>query len=250
MLYEVASHALREPVTRQADVSLLRERLTDTPPQVEQGATTTPQNNPDPHSYRLVLRFALINLLAFGLLGAAYFHGLVEQAIAADKTHLVSVIFVVFAVGLYLCAAKGWQTSRDLNNVRRFDRNVPSYATPLLDRSAESRNNLVAALRLKMSNRVAVVRHVASSLVVLGLIGTVVGFIIALSGVEPDQALDVKSIAPMVSNLIAGMSTALYTTLVGAVLNIWLMVNHQLLCGGTVNLITACVEYAENHGRT
>lgn len=207
------------------------------------------QRSPDPYRYLLVLRFTLTNVLAFALLGAAYVHGLVGQTLAADKTHLVGVIFAVFLAGLALCGAKVWRTSCELNRVRRFDRDVESCATPLLGRSAESRNNLVAALRLKLSNRIAVVRHIAGSLVVLGLIGTVVGFIIALSGVDAEQAADIKSIAPMVSTLIEGMSTALYTTLVGAVLNIWLMINHQLLAGGTVKLITACVEFAENHGR-
>ena len=42
-------------------------------------------------------------------------------------------------------------------------------------------------------------------------------------------------------------STALYTTLVGAVLNVWLMVNYHLLAGGTVKLITALVELGEEH---
>ena len=51
------------------------------------------------------------------------------------------------------------------------------------------------------------------------------------------------------STLIQGMSTALYTTLIGAVLNVWLMANHQLLAGGTVKLITALVEMAEIHAR-
>lgn len=248
MLCEVTDQARLKPLNHHADITVLRDRFEPVEPSVGRSPPATTQAPSDPHQYRLVLRFALYNLLAFGLLGAAYLHGLVEQAIAADKTHLVSVIFVVFAAGLCLCGVRVWQTSRDLNNVRRFDHDIRSYSTPLLNRSAESRSNLVAALRLKLSNRIAIVRQIANSLVVLGLIGTVVGFIIALSGVEAERALDVKSIAPMVSTLISGMSTALYTTLVGAVLNIWLMVNHQLLCGGTVKLITACVEFAEDHG--
>ena len=59
-----------------------------------------------------------------------------------------------------------------------------------------------------------------------------------------------KSIAPMVTTLIDGMSVALYTTLVGAVLNIWLMVNYRLLEGGTITLLTTIVELGERHVRT
>lgn len=56
----------------------------------------------------------------------------------------------------------------------------------------------------------------------LGLIGTVLGFIIALSGVDPEQAQNLDATKAMVATLIVGMSTALYTTLVGALANLWL----------------------------
>ena len=69
-----------------------------------------------------------------------------------------------------------------------------------------------------------------------------IGFIIALSGVHPDAAADVSSIGPIFSTLIRGMSIALYTTLVGSLLNIWLMVNVRLLEGGTIKLLIATVE--------
>ncbi len=68
---------------------------------------------------------------------------------------------------------------------------------------------IAGATRLQLSHRIAVVRHIANSLVLLGLIGTVVGFIIALSGVNPEKAVDFASVSPMVSTLIRGMSTAL-----------------------------------------
>ncbi len=98
-------------------------------------------------------------------------------------------------------------------------------------------------------SQIAVVRHIANSLVFLGLIGTVIGFIIALSGVEPNTVSDVKNVGPMVSTLIQGMSIALYTTLVGAILNIWLLVNYRILATGTVSLINAVVELGEKHAR-
>ena len=77
-----------------------------------------------------------------------------------------------------------------------------------------------------------------------------IGFIIALSGVHPDGAADVSAIGPMISTLIGGMSIALYTTLVGSLLHIWLMVNVRLLEGGTVKLLTATVELGERHARS
>ncbi|MBI08341.1 MAG: hypothetical protein CMM55_02360 [Rhodospirillaceae bacterium] len=100
-----------------------------------------------------------------------------------------------------------------------------------------------------MGTNVAVIRHLANGLVFLGLIGTVIGFIIALSGVDPDSATEIDSVAEMVATLINGMSVALYTTLVGAVLYVWLIINHRLLTSGVVSLIGAIIELGEARER-
>ena len=79
-------------------------------------------------------------------------------------------------------------------------------------------------------------------LVFLGLIGTVIGFIIALSGVDPAAATEVENVAAMISTLINGMSVAMYTTLIGSVLYIWLIINYRILVTGTVDLIATIME--------
>jgi biopolymer transport protein ExbB/TolQ len=217
------------------------------------GAEKAREHTQDAHRYLLVLRFALLNLVGFALLGVAYVQGLVKNVIDSDRTYLSVLIFLVFLGGFAICARKVWQTSRELNSLKERDPAVASPAmrhlAPLIGRNAESRSNLAGALRLRLFHRIAIVRNIANSLVLLGLIGTVLGFIIALSGVDPERVADIEAIAPMVSTLIRGMSTALYTTLVGAILNVWLMANHQLLATGTVKLITALVERAEDHAR-
>lgn len=206
-----------------------------------------------PYHYLLMLRFILINMIGFALLGAAYVQGLVGMVTEADKTYLSALIFLVFLGGLITCAQRVWQTSQDLNQIRAFDPLMPSrareYVALLRGCTGDTRGILASSLRLKLSQRISVVRQLAGSLVLLGLIGTVIGFIIALSGVQPEQASDIKAITPMVATLISGMSTALYTTLVGSVLNVWLMINYQLLTGGTVRLITALFEFGEEHAR-
>ena len=78
---------------------------------------------------------------------------------------------------------------------------------------------------------------------------TVIGFIIALSGVDPATASEVENVQAMVSTLITGMSVAMYTTLVGAVLYVWLNVNHRILVTGTVDLIDATIELGESRAR-
>ena len=55
----------------------------------------------DPRRHALLLRCALVNLVAIALLGAAYMQGYVDKILAADDTYLCTLIFAVFVVGLF-----------------------------------------------------------------------------------------------------------------------------------------------------
>lgn len=209
----------------------------------------------DGREYLLLLRFSLVNLVGFILLGAAWLQGWVDVAWNADTTFISHGIFALFVIGLAICGQKIWRTSVELNKAHRFDPFAPEpslalrYVSEVRGRSGDSRALAAASLKLKLTGRIGAVRFVANMLVLLGLIGTVVGFIMALSGVDPETSGDAAAITPMVSTLIVGMSVALYTTLIGSVLNIWLMVNYHILAGGTVNLLTTLVDLGERHGR-
>ncbi|MEE8548861.1 MAG: MotA/TolQ/ExbB proton channel family protein [Alphaproteobacteria bacterium] len=213
------------------------------------GPATPDKGLGEGYPHLLVLRFAVFNLSAFALLGAVYIQGWVNVVIEADVTGLSLAIFGVFLGGLGVCAGKIWKISRELDCVRNTESCSASWAATYLKevggRGSGSRGITADALRVKLANRIAVVRQVAASLVLLGLIGTVLGFVIALSGVNPETAGDVRAIAPMVTALISGMSVALYTTLVGAVLHLWLMVNYRFLAGGAVKLATSLVSLGE-----
>ncbi len=206
------------------------------------------------HRHLLVFQFAVVNLAAFALLGAAYLQGWIATIVKADGTGLSVAISMVFLAGLAICAGKVWRISRELDCVRNYDPCRRSWAANYLaevaGRGAGSRAITGSALRVKIANRIAAVRHVANSLVLLGLIGTVLGFVIALSGVDPETAGDVRAVAPMVTALIRGMSVALFTTLVGAVLNLWLTVNYHILSGGAVRLLTGLVSLGEANARS
>lgn len=208
----------------------------------------------DPRRHLLLLRCALVNLVAVSLFGAAWMQGYIDIILAADGTYLCTLIFLIFLSGLVLAIAKIARTSRELALVRQFNPLVPSLAARYLaqvhGRAGDGRAQATADLRLKAAHGIGMVRHIANNLVLVGLIGTVLGFIISLAGVDPNRAQDAGSISPMVATLIEGMSVALYTTLVGSVLHIWLMVNYHMLATGTVELVTAIAELGERHARS
>ena len=203
------------------------------------------------HDYRLLARFGLVNLAAFALLGAAYARGWIHTVVAADPANLCAAIVGVFVVGFFVCGWRICRLSRELSALHAPDPNPASRVARYLilthGRNPGSRAILASSLKLKLSGRVAFIRYVANTLVFLGLTGTVVGCIIALSGVTPDASVDASRIAPMIATLSHGLSAALLTTLVGAVLNIWLMANYYLLATGTTTLLSGLVERGENN---
>ena len=58
------------------------------------------------YRYLLIVRFALINTVAVGLMAGAYLQGWLDVVISAYLVELSVVIFLVFLYGLVLCGAK------------------------------------------------------------------------------------------------------------------------------------------------
>lgn len=199
--------------------------------------------------HRLLFRFAIVNMAAFALLAAAYFQGWVDEIVLSDTSYISPGIFIIFLGGLGIAAARVWRINAEMNGVESGHPEPGSWAAKYLEaikgHSEGSRSILGSTLRLTMASEIGPVRQVAGTLVLLGLIGTVIGFIISLAGVDPRMTGDASSIAPMVARLISGMSVALYTTLVGSILNVWLMANYHILNGGAVRLLTAIVDRGE-----
>ncbi len=198
------------------------------------------------YRYLLFVRFALVNTVATALLVAAYLQGWLDGVLTAYLMELSVVIFLVFLYGLVLCGVQIWRHSVELNDVKAGTPDPRSRAGRFMSQirgvNPQSLSIKADALRLKLTDRIVGVRHIANSLVFLGLIGTVIGFIIALSGVDPAAGTEVENVAAMISVLINGMSVALHTTLVGAVLYVWLIINYRILVTGTVDLIATIME--------
>ena len=201
------------------------------------------------YKYLLILRYSLINLVGLIFLFVLITQGYVTKAIKADITNMVIVILTLFAVGFALAAYRTFWLSRELNY--SFFKILPNHslAKEFLQSSkkldASSRNNLAASLRIKLSSKINYIKFMANTLVILGLIGTVIGFIIALSGVDGSVSSNPEEVSKMVSTLIQGMSVALYTTLVGSICSVWLTICYQIMSTGANNLLSKIIELGE-----
>lgn len=221
-----------------------------TPAAVQAGAAETPYRS------LLLLRFAVLNLVGFALLAAIWLQGWLEPLLEADSlTHMCKIIFVLFLVGLWRAFREVRRLSFELNQLASWPAGEPSRVRDFMNATATAdataRATLGAAMRQRLAQKIAPVRHTASRLVLLGIIGTILGFIIALySGVDPSAARDLDAVGPMVAGVLQGIGMAFFKTLTGSVLNLWLMANYRLLEEGTIHLLTHLTELAEGrHAR-
>jgi hypothetical protein len=73
------------------------------------------------------------------------------------------------------------------------------------------------------------VQWLATHVVRIGLLGTVVGLIIAFAAAGKGGSADPDEIRPMIAAVVEGMYVSLYATLLGVATNLWLKINLRLL---------------------
>ena len=191
-------------------------------------------------------RFAAINLFGAAGLALAWMNGWIDTIIRADSSRICIIIFLLFLAGLVAVAWRIEKVTVELDHIERGRGGRLDAFRHAIATSGSA--NATRALELRLFGRIVFIRQIGNALVMLGLIGTVVGFVEALNGVNPGQASDANAIGSMVGTMIHGMGVALYTTLVGSVLNLWLTANYQLLATGTANLAAALIDAAHGGG--
>jgi MotA/TolQ/ExbB proton channel family len=73
------------------------------------------------------------------------------------------------------------------------------------------------------------VEWLATHVVRIGLLGTVVGLIIAFSAAKAGGSADLSEVKPMIAAVVDGMYVSLYATLLAIATNLWLKINLRLL---------------------
>ncbi len=199
--------------------------------------------------YLLLLRFALVNLVGVIFLLASFSQGYIQKAINADITNVILLIFVLFLIGFLISTLRTFWISKQINYAEANSKNENSISNEYLKNikglDASSRSNLASSMRIKLATKINFIKFIANTLVILGLIGTVIGFIIALSGVDGSVSSNPEEISKMITTLIQGMSVALYTTLAGSICSVWLNICYQILSSGANKLLSKIIEAGE-----
>lgn len=224
------------------------------------------------HEHWLMLLWLSINgLIAFGLI-VSWNEGFLQTLLTHDKSRISLAIGLLYIIGTAHCARRISYLSVEIDYVyrirhalndktseTRFDNGAISISGETVRPHSILGSHLIETLRntgetnnapsnLKTSPLVDVlVSRVKGPhdigwfgvdiLLKLGLIGTIVGFILMLGSVANAASLDVNTMQKILTQMSAGMGTALLTTLTGLIGSILLGLQYLLLDKGADSLI-------------
>lgn len=165
----------------------------------------------------LLYRLVLLNLCGVVITLWCWQRGYVAAMYEGDSSRITLIITGLFLVGLVSVFVRAVKVSRLLNKVKG--------------------GHPVDLNGAKLSEKAAHIDDIPGWLTTLGLLGTVIGFFVALNGVGGNDLVSASGVQKVTAQLMGGMRIALTTTIIGAVFGLWLEINRRVLKTATVTLI-------------
>ena len=210
------------------------------------------------------LIFTGLSLFAFILL---WYFGLIERMISSDRTYISSIIVLLYVASSAHCLWRILAISREGEAALKTGQAVQrdGFAAPngtglvaihirdLIAKAMHQRGGRldqtlllrVLADRLRGSN--AFGAFASDTLMKLGLLGTIIGFIMMLApiaGLDPENRVAVRSSMSLMSD---GMAVAMYTTLAGLAASILIKIQYGMLDSATSKIFAFAVDLTEVH---
>ena len=237
--------------------------------------TRTKTPNLYDYDYWLFLIWLLLLSMTVFALVVSWNEGYLFMLSVTDKSRVSLLIAALFAIGTIHCAARSLYLSRQLlvfsslqnqssgTLSTQADGSVTlgNYTFPaaslagqfLRNQNQSSGNNSTGSqdgtgvdlLIAKTKSNHDIGWHLVDVLLKLGLIGTIVGFILMLGSVANTESLDVESMQTVLKQMSSGMGTALFTTLVGMTCSIILGLQYLFLDKASDLLIERTIELSE-----
>ena len=178
------------------------------------------------------------------------FYGFIGAVLDNDFTYISIIILLIFLIssiriGVHirdiestLIILHNERLKEDLNLFRETldmnsrSGNYYSYCViKYISSSSNVSNDVNENLEIKITKYTDTGWYVVDLLIKLGLVGTVIGFIIMLSSIVTIEDFDLSLMQSLLQKMSAGMMIALYTTLTGLVSSILLAFQNKMLEG-------------------
>lgn len=174
----------------------------------------------------LIYKLVLLNALAITWLAVTnYQTGWFEKLFHADTTNLNYATAGLFALVWIGTWGKAKEINAAFNSIGSDDLFMPEWE---------------GELRLK---KMEWMERAAGWMLFLGLIGTLYGLMISLSGVNTGNINSVEGLKVIGVQLITGLRVEISTTLIGAMLALWTEVNYAVI-KYTADIVAATEEEA------
>ena len=173
-----------------------------------------------------------------------FFYGFISELFKNDISFIspiilfifiISTIFVGYHVNLLQISINVLKASSNDLNVQTISqtRQHNYYLICICDlfklSNVSNSSNMLELLELKISKYLRILSFIVDLLIRLGLVGTVIGFILMLQSVTLIENFDINLMQDLMKNMSAGMMVALYTTLTGLTSAMILMLQNKYL---------------------
>lgn len=195
-------------------------------------------NDPPYLSFHLWMLIATASV--FGFFVAATSGGL-AFVIENDLTYISDAVMLFFVVTTTYCGARAWRLSRELVAVQQIAQHADEsalaagswvarfHAQSRRTADPETRNKLVDVLSEKLRGSHEIGWFITETLTKLGLLGTVIGFLIMLTALVGSSQLELSAMQAILRDMAAGMGIKIIATVVGLLCNIVLALQWLLL---------------------
>lgn len=187
---------------------------------------------------------------------ALWQHGMLQKLFSNDHSYLSVVITILFLLGQAHIGVLAWrmgtQTAMLCGTTSTTFGPVGSYLRQLRklpnerDGRRASIDLLLSALERRLSAPIRNGWLAADTLLKLGLLGTVVGFVLMLGSVAQLEEYDLGAMQSILTTMSGGMRVALFTTLAGLSCGLLLGVQYHLLANQLDFLLADAAELAAN----
>ncbi len=169
----------------------------------------------------LIYRFVVFNAMMGSLMLWLASKGYIGLVLASDPTGISWGIVALFVLTFGSTLRQLWKVAKQKNEVKE-DEVLGAGSEAWRDKFKGAVKRIIKLRSIKLA---------ADTMSMLGIIGTVVGFIVAFAVQDPSTLMnvDVGSMSATVVGMVKGMSIALYTTLTGAVLGVWTTWNWAMI---------------------
>lgn len=194
--------------------------------------------------YLLLSKFIIFNSLCWFIVFYIHQLGWLTKLVFSDITFISQGIAFLFLLGWVVSLFWAYIISKEFKEVKKGNITflIKKFYSHDVDFS-EARNQ--ESLKLFLSTRIAWIRTIAWMLVMIGLIGTGVGFTHLLLNLNFADLLNPSTIAAASTVLNHGLGTALYANIVGASTNLWLLYNYYMIENAVANMYGYFLSYVK-----